>query len=143
MTYELRNGLYVEVPKFKEPSTKDGVRMPPQCECGSAWVTISADSSFTCVGFNGHDDNCECRILWCERGCRRTVSIRRVCDPRHYDDMDRRGEVHEPCDWKGQEDCPCHHYLKLDAWPAVAEKPSEYERDDEDRGSAIRYTDGI
>jgi hypothetical protein len=101
--------------------------MPPECECGAAWIMLDEDTCYTCVGFNGHDDNCATKRIECANGHRRRISIRRACDPADYDDIDHRGEVHTPCDWKGITWCSCHDYLKLDAWPNVTLRPSEYD----------------
>jgi len=113
---------------------------PERCECGAEWTLISEYSSSTCVGFNGHDDNCKTRIVWCANEHRRTVGIRRVCDPDEYDDIDHRGEVHAKCDWKGQTEC-CGPYLYVDTWPELEVKPER--RDTPPTGSPLRYMDGI
>ncbi len=115
--------------------------MPEQCECGAAWATIGEDVCETCVGYNGHDDNCATRTLLCAAGHKRKISVRRTCATTHYDDIDHRGEAHAACDWKGKASCWCHHYLKLDAWPELAIKPSEY--GEPVKGSPLRYMDGI
>lgn len=84
----------------------DAPPSPAQCECGAPWVSIG-EWSVTCVGFysppgHNHDDNCVKRDLLCANGHAATISLRRTCPA---------------CDWKGQDQCFCHPFRKVDAWP--------------------------
>lgn len=54
-----------------------------------------------------HNDNCRNRVYKCINNHKIKFSKRRVCP-------------NSECDWKGSEECFCHHGKKVDEWPEVS-----------------------
>lgn len=88
---------------------------PPTCcpECGGA-LSWNGETEETTIGYfsppgHDHDDNCQRRTYWCERGHQIRGSVQRTCPL-------------PSCEWHGKADC-CGYKggPKWKVWPTVPE----------------------